>query len=379
MRVAIVAESFLPQVNGVVNSVLRVCEYLRDHDHEALIIVPDDDDVPVEYAGFEVVTVSTISFPLYTEVKLGVSPSFVMERVIADWGPDVLHAASPFFIGANGILAAARQSIPTVAVYQTDVPNYANRYGLPFLHTMAWRRVRDIHSLANLTLAPSTFTRDQLIEQGVPRVEVWGRGVDTERFDPAKRDQALHDAWAPNGEVVVGFMGRLAPEKQISDLEVLTDIEGIRLVIVGEGPIGRHLEREFPDAVFTGRLMGEELPKALATMDVFVSPGELETFCQSVQEALAAGVPAIAPAQGGPIDLITDGETGFLYPPGDLEAMRGHVLALVEDAERRRSFSQAARRFVADRTWPHLCDQLIGYYHQAMRPLASGELHLDPR
>ncbi|MDR0848231.1 MAG: glycosyltransferase family 1 protein [Propionibacteriaceae bacterium] len=377
MRVAIAAESFLPQVNGVTNSVLRVCEHLRDNGHEALIIAPGDTDVPDSYAGFAVSTVPSVSLPMYQDVKVALTPSFVMDRILLDFAPDVLHAAAPFMVGSVALDSAARLAIPSVAIYQTDVPSYAKRYGLGLAENLAWTRVRDIHSLANLTLAPSTFARDQLLDHEVPRVRIWGRGVDTARFSPDKRDLSLHDEWAPDSEVVIGYMGRLAPEKQVFDLEVLADIPGIRMVVVGGGPSKKTLKKQLPHALFLGKMEGDALARAVATMDVFVHPGELETFCQAIQEALASGVPVLAPAKGGPIDLVQSGHTGYLYPPGDLAALRDRTIELVNDKEKRDSFSQAARQFTATRTWPAICDQLLGYYAEVIQE--ASRTHKDGR
>ena len=379
MRVAVITESFLPQVNGVTNSVLRLADHLRALGHQAILIVPDDKDVPASYAGFDVVTVAAVSFPGYNEVKIGLTPSSTLRRLLADWHPDVVHAAAPFVIGSQGLMAAARLSLPTVAIYQTDIPSYTTRYGLGLFEQLAWLRVRDIHNLATLTLAPSTYARDQLIAHGIPRVAVWGRGVDTARFDPAKRDPALHELWAPGGEVVIGSMGRLAPEKQISDLTVLAGLAGTRLVVVGDGPNRQALSAQLPDALFLGQLGGEELATALATMDLFVHPGELETFGQAIQEALASGLPVLAPARGGPIDLVRTGVTGYLYEPGDLAGLRRLTETLVADPTGRAEFSRQARDFVKDRTWPNLLDQLLDYYDEALRPWSDGTIVTDLR
>lgn len=377
MRVAIAAESFLPQINGVTNSVLRVCEHLRDNGHEAFIIVPSDTGVPETYAGFPVATIPSVSLPMYQDVKVALTPSFVMDRLLLDFGPDVLHAAAPFMIGAGALDAAARLAIPSVAIYQTDIPSFASRYGLPLAENLAWSRVRDIHSLANLTLAPSTFARDQLLDHDVPRVSIWGRGVDIDRFTPDKRDLSLHDEWAPSGEIVIGYMGRLAAEKQVSDLSVLADIPGTRMVVVGGGPSRKALKKRLPNALFLGKKEGEELARALATMDLFVHPGELETFCQAIQEALASGLPVLAPAKGGPIDLVQSGRTGYLYQPGDLEALRHHTEELVVDEEKRMRFSLEARQFTATRTWPIICDQLLDHYDTVIQE--ASRTHRDGR
>ncbi|WP_130866016.1 glycosyltransferase family 4 protein [Acidipropionibacterium timonense] len=367
MRVAIITESFLPQVNGVTNSVLRVLEHLRAHGHEAMVMAPGDADTPKEYEGFPVIPLASLAFPGYTDVRVSTTPQWTMERYLSEFQPDVVHLAAPFMIGYKGALAAAALGVPSVAIYQTDIPSYAARYGLGKLEAYGWYRVRQIHSLSVATYAPSTFSRDQLVVHGVPRVGIWGRGVDKVRFDPSKRSQELHDRWAPHGEVVVGYMGRLAAEKRVQDMAVLADIPGVKLVIVGHGPDREELERLMPDAVFTGGLGGEALPQAVASMDVFCSTGELETFCQAIQEAKACAVPVISPRRGGPIDLVDPSRTGWLYEPGNLTEFRRHVVDLVGDAYKRRAMGLAARASIEERTWEHLCSELVGHYEDAIR------------
>lgn len=367
VRVAIVAESFLPSVNGVAHSVLRVLEHLRDAGHEALVIAPSSGgQVPSSYAGFPVVAAPSGTFPGYPDLPFGVTTSLRMETVLADFRPDVLHAAAPISMGHKAITVAHRMGIPTVAVYQTEYASFATRYWIGPAQSFIWRRVRHSHSLATMTLAPSSYTRQELINRGIPRVGLWGRGVDSVRFSPTRRDEAWRREVAPGGERIIGFVGRLAAEKQVEDLRVLADLPGTRMVVIGDGPRRAELEQQLPDALFLGQLTGDALPRALASLDVFVHPGELETFCQSIQEALASGVPAVAPARGGPIDLIDPSHTGWLYPAGDLATMRSQVQDLVGDDRKRHAFSRAARDAVRHRSWSAVCADLVGHYRTAV-------------
>jgi phosphatidylinositol alpha 1,6-mannosyltransferase len=262
--------------------------------------------------------------------------------------------------------AAERLGIPTVAVYQTDIPGYAARYGLPATESALTRHVARIHQRSTLTLAPSSASLAELGTLGVRRLRLWARGVDAARFAPSRRDERLRQELAPGGEALVGYVGRLAPEKQVEDLRALAGLPGARLVIVGDGPSRAALERMLPDAAFLGFRGGEDLARIVASLDLFVHPGENETFCQTVQEALASGVPVVATGRGGPLDLVQNSRTGWLYAPGDLDELRDRVRDLLGDAAKRRAFARAARDSVAHRTWARLGDELLGHYADAI-------------
>lgn len=367
VRVAFIAESFLPSINGVTNSVLRMLEHLRQRGHQAMVIASTDPrGVPTSHAGFPIRTTASLTLPWYPDMRMSTTFSLQIERMLADFCPDVVHLAAPVVLGWKGITATARLGLPSVALYQTEVPQYAAQYGYPAAESLLWRHLRNVHNLATINLAPSSFTRDELIDRGFARVAVWGRGVDTERFNPDQRDQQLHNNWAPDGQVVVGYMGRLGPEKQVNDLATLADLPGIQLVIIGDGPQRAELAEQLPGAIFTGMLTGPQLPRALASLDLFVHPGELETFCQAIQEAQASGLPTIAPRRGGPIDLIDPSHNGWLYVPGDLADLRSRVADLAGDSYKRAAFGRTARLRTELRTWPALCDQLLGHYENAI-------------
>ena len=311
------AESFLPLMNGVTHSILRVLEHLQERGDEVLVIAPatQDTDVPAEVCGAHVHRLPSVPVAGYPNIRVAMGGVYRVKRVLAEFAPDVVHLASPFVLGWRAAQAAHKLGIPTVAIYQTEVPGYAARYGVPFLENWAWRRVEDIHLLASRTLVPSTFALNQLRGRGIPRVDMWRRGVDTVRFSPEKRDAGWRAAVAPDGGRIIGYVGRLAVEKQVEDLAVLADIPGTRLVIVGDGPQRQALEAALPGAVFTGFLGGEDLARAVASFDLFVHPGEFETFCQTIQEAMASGVPVVATGRGGPLDLVENSRTGWLYQP----------------------------------------------------------------
>jgi phosphatidylinositol alpha 1,6-mannosyltransferase len=363
VRVAIVAESFLPNVNGVTNSVLRVIEHLRRNGHEVLVIAPDTPrgEPPADrlHDGIRVHRVPSKMFPKITSLPLGV-PRPRMVTVLRGFDPDVVHLASPALLGWGGMHAARFLGIPTVAVFQTDVAGFAESYGIGFTSRAAWAWTRMVHSRVDRTLAPSTAAMENLAAHGIPRIHKWARGVDIAGFAPSARDERLRAQWSPQGKPIVGFVGRLAPEKHVERLAVLARRDDLQLVVVGDGVDRAKLETLMPRAVFTGAQYGTDLAAAYASMDVFVHPGEHETFCQAVQEAMASGLPVIAPNQGGPRDLVTPMQTGLLLSVPEfssrLEQSVDHLLA------QRHRYSVAARRSVLGRTWPAICDELLGHY-----------------
>lgn len=367
MRVAIVTESFLPVINGVSNSVLRVVDHLLHRGHHPLVIAPGAG--PVSYHGAPVVRIPALDLPVVDSVPVGV-PTRKVVTALREFGPDVVHLASPVIVGARGLWAARRLGVPTVAVYQTDIAGFADSYGLGFAARTAWRWTRRLHSGADRTLAPSSSAAAALAAHGIPRVHRWGRGVDTEHFRPSRRDERLRAQLAPGGEMIAGFVGRLAPEKKVMRLAALRDIPGVQLVVVGDGPDRRQLAKRLPGAIFLGFKTGEELARAYASLDVFVHTGPFETFCQAVQEGLASGLPVIAPNAGGPRDLVAHGGTGFLLPEtgkADADqvfgaALRAAVHTLAGDPQLRTRLGAAARRSVLLRTWAAICDELLVHY-----------------
>ena len=215
MRIAIVTESFLPNLNGVTTSVCRVMECLRAGGHEVAVIAPRP--APASWAGFPVHAVASVPV---RQFPVGL-PTGEVEALLTQFAPDVVHVASPFLLGATALAAAARLAVPTVAVYQTDMPSYLGQHCPGLLGrgatTAAWRWVRRVHDLADLTLAPSSAALAELEAHGIPRTAPWARGVDAATFHPHWRTdagtRALRRTLAPQGEVLVGYVGRLAPRE----------------------------------------------------------------------------------------------------------------------------------------------------------------------
>lgn len=363
MRIAIVTEAFLPQVNGVTNSVLRLLEYCKGQGHDVLVIAPESEGAPSHYLGYKIKHVPSISMKKL--IPVGV-PSRALEPLLEGFAPDVIHLASPIFLGHYVTKIAKRMGIPTVSVYQTDIAGFARHYGLTIAHSSLWRWISRIHQNSDMTLAPSQWSCRELENNGVENVRLWKRGVNLDNFQPARRDEKLRKILSDSGrKTIVGYVGRLANEKRIDDLAILDSQPDIQIVIVGIGPAESKLRKALPNAKFVGYQSGLQLAHYVASFDLFVHTGKHETFCQSIQEALASGVPVIGPNSGGPVDLINHGKTGLL-----IDTAKPHeLLAAVEILRSSSSMAQMrrnAREAVKHRTWDYINSQLMNHYRDAI-------------
>ena len=370
MRILIATESFLPRSNGVTNSVLKVGTNLKNLGHEVHILAPGTG--PFEIQGLNVDRVPSIAVDSLAQVDFPTIRVKEIANRINKFKPDVLHLASPFLLGDQARRVAKQYQIPSVAIFQTDVAGFVNHYGLSRISTLVERRIKKIHSTVDLNLAPSTHSKSYLENLGIENIKIWGRGVDTGQFNISYRNEALRQSWGANeNTIVVGFAGRLAPEKCVENLRILHNLESktgkkVQLVIIGDGPSRERLATHLPYARFTGHLSGEQLGQAMASLDVLVSTGEKETFCQVIQEAMACQVPVVAPATGGPLDLVEPGCNGYLYQPGSLDDLRNSVQTLIDNPQQILEFGQNGERMVRNRTWLSLTQSIVGHYETAI-------------
>jgi phosphatidylinositol alpha 1,6-mannosyltransferase len=368
MRIAVVTEAFLPQVNGVTNSVLRLLEFCKAQGHEVLIIAPESEGAPSEYLGYKIKHVPSISMKKLIPMAV---PKKYLEPLLEGFAPHVIHLASPIFLGHYVARIARKAGIPTVSVYQTDIAGFARHYGLTIAHNTLKKWVSRIHQASDITLAPSKWACRDLEQSGVKNVRLWKRGVDLVNFTPARRDESLRSNIAGGKDkLIVGYVGRIANEKRIDDLKILDQQEDIQLVIVGDGPAAPRIKKELPGARFVGYQSGTELARYVASFDIFVHTGKHETFCQGIQEALASGVPVIGPDTGGPVDLIEHGITGLLIDTADAH----ELLEAVATLRNHSSFDLmqlAARKSVEHRTWDYINAQLISHYQDAIDQLSK--------
>ena len=364
VKTLLVAESYAPRINGVSNSVSRVAAHLQRRGCTPLVLAAG----PSFSAANSIDEVRVRSFqpPFFDEYDFALARASQIEKILLREKIELVHLASPFFLGMRALKAANNLGIPSVAIYQTDVTGFARAYGLKAVAPMIDRKITKIHQRSTINLAPSKFYCDYLIGNGVKNVYQWGRGVDLDNFHPKKSELSIKEQWNQKTKYFIGFVGRLAPEKNITDLKYLANDPQIQIVIVGSGPAEKKLKLDIPNAIFTGQLTGGALAKVMASLDAVVATGRNETFCQVVQEVKASGTLVWVPNKGASQELISHNHDGFIYETERLFELKNAILKVLENKNLRERIEKAARASVENKSWNEVCDQLFEYYEFAL-------------
>ncbi len=368
MRIAFFTETFLPKIDGIVNTLCYLLDHLAARGHASLLFAPEGG--PTRYANTPVIGLAGIPFPLYPELKL-VPPHVDVSARLTTFRPDLIHVLNPFSLGVVGLNQARALKVPVVASYHTDVPGFAVRWGLGLLREPLWAYLRWLHNQADLNLCPSRATQMELEAQGIQRTKIWSRGVDTKRFNPCYRSQVWRlrlSQGQPEAPLLL-YVGRLSLEKRVDWLRpVLAALPQVRLTIVGDGPARPDLERLFANTstVFTGYLRGQDLACAYAAADLFVFPAANETLGNVVLEAMASGLPVVAARSGGVLDHVIDGETGLLFESESQDALITAVGQFVANERYAQKLGATGRAWVQDRSWATILDSLLADYGALM-------------
>jgi glycosyltransferase involved in cell wall biosynthesis len=366
-RIALFAEAFLPKVDGVSKTAFLALRYLQRTGREVLVFAPDI--APPAIGESRIVRLPSLGASIAPESRLAL-PHPVIWRELDNFQPDLVHVFSPALAASSAISYARAKLIPVIANFQTDLPAYAPYYGAPAVVPLVRAWLRHWHRQSTLTLAPSHYTANQLRREGYRRLRRWGRGVNSAHFHPRRRSQAMRDRLldgrSPDSLIYL-YVGRLSVEKGVDTLRELAALPGVALTLVGDGPQRPELEAQFAgtETRFTGYLFGDELAEAYASADVFVFPGLTETFGQVVQEALASGLPVLTVNQGGVVDLVQDGVSGFVLEP-NAAAFAQAAARLRDDMALRQRMGQAARAFAEGNPWEKVLAQLEGHYREAL-------------
>ena len=372
LHIALVSETFPPEVNGVANTLGRLCQGLRERGHRLQLVRPRQAD---DTAPNDDQLLLTRGWPLpgYAGLQWGQSS---LHKLLRRWQrnrPDVLYIATEGPLGLSALRAARRLGIPVVSGFHTNFQQYSDHYGFGLLTRLLTGYLRWFHNRSRLTLVPSPSQRLELQRRGFERLELLARGVDGQLFHPARRSAALRAEWGlGEDEIAVLHVGRLAAEKNLQLLtRAFRQLQGdlpqqrLRLVLVGDGPLSAQLQAELPEALFCGVQRGEALAAHYASGDLFLFPSLSETFGNVVLEALASGLAVVAFDQAAAAQHIRHGHNGALATPGDEAAFIESARWLLEDPESLRRVRLNARQHAGKQGWPAIVERFESLLHAA--------------
>jgi len=368
MRIALFTETFLPKVDGIVTRLSQTVDHLQRLGDQVLVVSPDGG--LTEYRGAQIYGVPGFPLPLYPELKLAL-PRPAIRQVMEDFKPDLVHIVNPAVLGVGGLYYAKSLDVPLVASYHTHLPKYLEHYNLGMLEGVLWEVLKAMHNQAQINLCTSTAMEDALTSQGIERVAVWQRGVDTDLFQPhhASADMRSRLSEGNPDDPLLLYVGRLSAEKEIDRIKpVLESIPNARLALVGDGPYRQELEQHFAGTAtnFVGYLTGVDLAAAFASSDAFVFPSRTETLGLVLLEAMAAGCPVVAAGTGGITDIVDDGVNGYLFDPTDENGAIAATQRLLNHSDERDAMRIRAREEAERWGWSAATQQLQTLYQSVL-------------
>ncbi|MFN9738179.1 MAG: glycosyltransferase family 4 protein [Pseudomonadota bacterium] len=373
MRIAVITETYPPEINGVALTVRGFVEHLEPLGHAVDVVRPRQPDAGGMPGSDGDILVAGAGIPRYPGLRFGLPSA---RRLRASWRqrrPDAAYIATEGPLGWSALGVARALGIPVATGFHTRFDDYLAYYGAGLLAPAVTAWLRGFHNRAQATVVPTRELRDDLVARGFHDVRVLSRGVDTCLFDPARRDDDLRTAWSVGREgLAVGHVGRIAPEKNLGLAlrafdAIAAAVPGARMVWIGDGPARARLERDHCGHVFAGQRCGEDLGRHFASLDLFLFPSLTETFGNVTLEAMASGVPTLAFDYGAAREHLVDGAHGRTVDKTDAAAFVNAAVALAGDTATRKRMGLAARSAVVGLTresaahaLAHLLDGLRG-------------------
>ena len=376
MRIALVTETYPPEINGVAITLGHLVGALASRGHTLQVCRPRQGarDLPRRAAGIEEELFAGVPIPCYPSLRLGLPARRRLERLWRAWQPDVVQVITEGPLGESALRAARRLGVPAGSDLHTRFEAYSRHYGMGWLRPLAEAYLRRLHNAARCTIVPTRELRDELHACGYRNLAVVARGVDTALFAPERRSAALRARWgASENTLVVLYVGRIAPEKNIE--LVLYAFEQMRrsrpdsrLVLVGDGPMRANLAHRYPYAVFCGMRCGVELAEHYASGDVFLFPSTSETYGNVTVEAMASGLAVIAYDYAAAHEHIRHAANGLLAPFDDSAAFIGLAAALANDPARVRELGRQACASARHIGWAQVADR----FEEVLRTMVAG-------
>ncbi|PKP90079.1 MAG: glycosyl transferase family 1 [Alphaproteobacteria bacterium HGW-Alphaproteobacteria-16] len=373
LRVALFSGNYNYVRDGANQALNKLVRHLLDAGVTVRVYSPTVDKPAFEPEG-DLVSVPALPVPGGRgEYKVALGLPRAPRADLEEFAPNLVHVAAPEFLGHAAIAWARKQGIPAVASLHTRFETYPRYYGLAFVEPWLIRRLTRFYNKFERVMVPGNSIADLIRGWGVTApIGIWSRGVDHDRFNPGRRD----DAWRrglgiPDDVPAIGFLGRLVLEKGLDIFaEVARELKRRdvphRILVIGEGPAREWFTGQVPDAIFTGFQSGDDLGRAVAGMDVFFNPSITETFGNVTSEAMACGVPVVAARATGALDLVEEGTTGFLVPPRDVTAYADAIERLARDAAMRQRFGAAGHAKMQDHVWPRINQVVLDAYLDVM-------------
>lgn len=383
LRIAVVTETFPPEVNGVAMTIDIMVRALVERGHAVEVIRPEQpsDKHPGKCTRHAEVLVRGMAIPGYSSLRMGMPAARLLTRRWRSVRPDVVQLVTEGPLGFSAMLAARRLGIPVASEYRTNFNAYARHYGKAWLTRPITRYLRYLHNATALTMVPTDEMAQALRGGGYERVKVVTRGVDTQAFNPAHRSEALRRAWgAAPGAPVVLHVGRLAAEKNLDLLfdafaAIRARTPKARLVLVGDGPDRARLARHHSEHFFAGTQRGSGLAAYYASADMFLYPSLTETFGNVTLEAMASGLAVVAFNYAAARDHIRHDVNGLLARYGDHAEFRSLAGELSGSPQRIARLARAARAAANTADWTRVIDTL----ETCLYSVTGVELDIAPR
>jgi len=383
LRIAVVTETYPPEVNGVAMTLGRLVNGLQVRNHQVQLIRPrqHSDDQPQPTATLSEHLQRGIALPRYEGLKMGLPAKAALTGLWTRQRPDVVQIATEGPLGWSALAAANKLRLPVASDFHTNFHSYSSHYGFGLLRRAIVAYLRKFHNKAAVTLVPTEGIRRELLAHGYENIEIIGRGVDTQLFHPGRRDAALRAQWGVGeNETAVLYVGRLAAEKNLSLVFSAFDAmhqvhPAPRLVLVGDGPERAGWQAKRPDAIFCGTQVGETLAAHYASGDVFLFPSLTETWGNVTIEAMASGLAVVAYDCAAAEEIILHGENGLKVAPEDQAAFIAQAASLAPDVARQRRLGTAAAARAAQLSW----DAIIDSFERVLLRLAHPEPATEPQ
>ncbi len=370
MKIALFSDTYLPQINGVTNTLNKLIQYYDTMGIEYKLFVPKYE---TESKCNNIESFYSIKFLMYPENRVAFPNTFRISSALSQFQPDIIHIMTEFNMGMAGLNYGKKHGIPTITNYTTNFAQYADYYKINILKESIWNYLKWFHSQSDITLCPSSVTQKLLHSHGITNTKIFSRGIDFRSFHPLNRSNQLRKKLGIMSKIAFLYVGRVSVEK---DLDILCSSyheiykryqENISLIITGDGPYLEKCKQIFPpNTIFTGFLKGKELTEIYASCDIFVCPSSTETFGNVILEAMASGLPVIGADAGGVGEIICNGVTGLKFPKRNAEELAKSMTELIEDIDYRDHLKENGREFAANRSWENIFEGLFDTYHEVL-------------